>query len=319
MPKPICNVSVATIEALEQMECVGSDPDKDVVTLCGRVVFEVTSETPVAAKMRLKEKYGLLGRELTAEEVATIYGGAIGMMDEIRRGRIRAVFHRGGHFLAGHRDNALRAMRQKGVIVYDQAIVKKIVIDPGSGRHAVTLTTGEGEEVTVIAGRLLLSLGGYGKGIISVDGISTLFVVRTVHENYRIHPTGMGEGGTIHVVPVWTLESREDDVRVFYHLGKATDGAIMGRDPRMPKSLARDRDYLLHLEAHLKRIIPADSSFLWLAATECGRPVCAEQHYIIRPLLSGVRRPQGFEATGGCGLGGNTAVIPEVQAQLVSV
>ena len=308
----------ATITALEQMGLIGSVPDKDLVNLCGRIVFEVTTETPVAAKKRLKKKYDMLGKELTPEKVAAIYGGEIGMMHDIRQCRIRAVFHRGGCFLAGHRDNALRAMRQKGISVYDEAIVNKILIDRGSGRHAVTLTTGEGKEITVIADRLLLALGGYGEGIMSVDGISTLFVVRTVNENYRIHPTGMGEGGTIHVVPVWTIENKENDCRVFYHLGKATDGAIMGRDPRRVKTLAKDQGYLLHLGAHLKRIIPADSTFMWLAATECGRPVCAEQHYIISPLLSGVRQPESFEATGGCGLGGNTAIIPEVQTQLLS-
>ena len=209
-------------------------------------------------------------------------------------------------------------MRKMGIAVYDGAIVNKIVIDCEAGRHAVTLTTGGGREITIIAKKLLLSLGGYGKGIISVDGISTLFVVRTANEDYRIHPAGMGEGGTIHVVPVWKLESNEDGGRVFYHLGKATDGAIMGRDPGMPKSLAGDQDYLRHLQSHLKRIIPPDGTLLWLAATECGRPVCAEQHYMIRPLLSGVKQLESFEATGGCGLGGNTPVIREVQAKLQS-
>ena len=308
----------ATIAALERMGRVGMDPDKDVVNLCGRVVFEVTAEAPVAAKRRLKERYGMLGRELTADEVAATYGGQIGMIDEMRQGRIRAIFHRGGCFLAGHRENALRAMAEQGIVVHDQARVNTIIVDPESGRHAVLLTTGTGQELTVIADRLLLSLGGYGAGVISVDGISTLFWVRTAQAHYRLHPTGLGEGGTIHVVPVWTLEGNEAGARVYYHLGKATDGAIMGRDPRQPKSLAKDLGYLLHFEAHLRRIIPAGSTLMWLAATECGRPVCAEQHYAIRPLLAAAGPAPSFEATGGCGLGGNTAVIPEVQAQLRS-
>jgi len=308
----------ATITALEQMGCVGSDPDKDIVNLGGRVVFEVTAETPVAAKSRLKEKYGLIGRELAPEEVSVAYGVKIGMLDEMNRGRIRAVLHHGGSFLAGHRDNALRALQQKGIAVYDQAFVSRIIVDSASGRHAVTLTTEENKEITVIADRVLISLGGYGKGIISVDGISTLFVVRTANRSYRIHPTGMGEGGTIHVVPVWTLEEREDNGRVYYHLGKATDGAIMGRDPWVPKSLDGDQEYLQHLQAHLKRIVPADSTLIWLAATECGRPVSAQQHYTVHSLLSGTMSPESFEAVGGCGLGGNKAIIPEVQHQLLS-
>jgi hypothetical protein len=272
----------------------------------------------VAAKRRLKERYGMLGQELTAAEVAATYGGQIGMIDEMRQGRIRAVLHRGGCFLAGHRQNALRAMAEQGIAVHDQARVNTIIVDPGSGRHAVHLTTGAGQELTMIADRLLLSLGGYGAGVISVDGISTLFWVRTAHAHYRLHPTGMGEGGTIHVVPVWTFTASENGGKVFYHLGKATDGAIMGRDPGRPKSLAQDQGYLLHLQAHLRRIIPAGSTLVWLAATECGRPVCAEQHYAIRPLLAGAGSTPSFEATGGCGLGGNTAVIPEVQAELRS-
>lgn len=305
----------ATLAALEEMKRVGNYPEKDLVSLDGRIVFEVTAETPNPEKKRLKEKYGLLGRELSPEDVAAIYG-KVGIIEEIRRGRIRAVAHRGGCFLAGHRDNALRAMRQQGIEVYDRATVRRIIVDPESGRHAVTLTTDKGKEVTVIAARLLLSLGGYEKGIISVDGVSTLFVVRTANENFRLRPTGMGEGGTIHIVPVWTLRCEEDGGILFYHLGKATNGAIMGRDPRLPKPLFKDQDYLTHLEGNLKRIIPADSTFLWLAATECGRPVCAEQHYNIRPLRPAAENPASFEATGGCGLGGNTAVIPEVHGLL---
>ena len=303
----------ATLAALEEMGRVGDAPERDLVNLGGRVVFEVTAETPVPAKQRLKEKYNLRGRELTPAEVAAIYGAEIAMLEPIRQGRIRAVLQPGGCFLAGHRDNALAAMRQQGIAVYDRAVVSRIVIEPGSGRHAVTLTTAEGREVTIIASRLLLALGGYGKDIISVDGISTLFVVRTANENYRLHPAGLGEGGTIHAVPVWELERREEGGRVFYHLGKATDGAIMGRDPHRVKSLAKDQDFLLHLESHLKRIIPPDSTFLWLAATECGRPVCAEQHYNISPLRPGAGISAGWEAAGGCGLGGNTPIIPEVQ------
>jgi len=57
------------------------------------------------------------------------------------------------------------------------------------------------------------------------------------------------------------------------------------------------------------------------AATECGRPVSAYQGYSIGPLLHREERSKRaqagphveLKATGGCGLGGNTAIIPEVQ------
>jgi hypothetical protein len=85
----------------------------------------------------------------------------------------------------------------------------------------------------------------------------------------------------------------------------------MGRDPKHPKRLQPDIDFLLHFEAYLKRIVPRDSRLVTLAATECGRPVCARQGYQVTQPYSGF-----FEASGGSGLGGNTPIIPEVQAAL---
>jgi hypothetical protein len=156
-----------------------------------------------------------------------------------------------------------------------------------------------------------MALGDYPRGVVPVDGVSILFAVRTETPGYRIFPTAMGEGGTIHVVPVWTIERNENGRPVFYHLGKGTDGAVMGRDPMHPKRLLPDIDFLLHFEAYLKRIIPEASRLVTLSATECGRPVCARQGYIVTSPCPGF-----FEASGGSGLGGNTPVIPEVQAAL---
>jgi hypothetical protein len=123
---------------------------------------------------------------------------------------------------------------------------------------------------------------------------------------------------------VWSGQWVEQGQRLFYHLGKATNGAVMGRDPARHKPLSPERSLLAHLEAHLRKIIPAEATFLWLAATECGRPVSAKQGYSLAQLPgarksgngSGMSIPLSFKATGGCGLGGNTAIIPEVQAIL---
>ncbi len=309
----------ATLRALDEMGLIGDDAGRHVANLCGRVVFEVEGETRIGWKKRLKEQFGIVGRRLTSPEAEEVYGATIGVADDLKAGTMSAVSYPGGHFLVGHRENALNAAREKNVLVYDNAIVTRIVVDPEAEKHAVTIRLAEGREKTMIADVLLVALGEYGKDIITIDGVSTLFVIVTENDRYRIHPTGMGEGGTIHIVPVWSLEARDEGRAVYYHVGKATNGAIMGRDPLRPKSLDPDRQFLLHLEANLKRIAPAGARFFWLAATECGRPVSACQGYSIAPLLenagSNLRpgRPLSFNATGGCGLGGNTAIIPEVQ------
>jgi hypothetical protein len=311
----------ATLRALEQMGLIGDDAGLHVANLCDRVVFEVEGEAKVEWKNRLKEQFGLVGRHLTPSEVEAIYGAGIGIIDDIRAGKITAVRYLGGHFVMGHRENALKAAKEKNVLVYDDAIASRITVDPEAGKHAVNIRLADGGGKTVIADIVLVALGDYGKDIITVDGVSTLFAIITENSGYRIHPTGMGEGGTIHVAPVWSLEAFKDGKTLYYHLGKATIGAIMGRNPLRPKSLDPDRAFLLHLEANLKRIAPPGATFLWIAATECGRPVSAYQGYSISPLLDQEERGKGpqadhvlnFRATGGCGLGGNTAIIPEVQ------
>lgn len=311
----------ATLHALEQMGLIGDDAGHHVANLCSRVVFEVEGERKIEWKNKLKEQFGLVGRHLTPSEVEAVYGARVGIIDDIRAGTITAVRYPGGHFVTGHRKNALKAAKEKSVLVYDNATASRIIVDPEAGKHAVTIKLADGGEKTVIADILLVALGDYGKDIITVDGVSTLFAIITESSSYRIHPTGMGEGGTIHVVPVWSVQAFKDGKPFYYHLGKATNGAIMGRNPLRPKSLEPARAFLLHLEANLKRIAPPGATFLWIAATECGRPVSAYQGYSIGPLLDQEERSKGpqadhmlnFKATGGCGLGGNTAIIPEVQ------
>jgi hypothetical protein len=314
----------ATLAALEQMGRIGDDPDKDIVNLCGRVVFEVEKEARIAWKHKLKEQFGLLGKKLSIEEVQSIYGAELKILEDIKRGELNAVRYGGGHFITGYKANALKAAKEKGVQVYDNAVVTKIILDRERGRHAVVVRLAGGEQKTIAASTVLMALGDYGEDVITVDGVSTLFAVITQDENYRLCPTGMGEGGTIHVVPVWSMPNRTGANTLYYHLGKATNGAIMGRNPVTPKSLHEDRAFLAHLEASLNKIIPPDSTFIWLAATECGRPVSAKQGYSIYPLQpanecdrhSPSGHPLSFRASGGCGLGGNTAIIPEVQAIL---
>lgn len=313
--------NAATLDALEQMGRIGNDPDHDIVNMCGRVVFEVEKEAKVEWKNRLKEQFGLVGNRLTTSEVKAFYGADIKIIDDINAGKIKAVQYPGGHFLAGYKENALKAAEENNVLVYDHAVATKIVVDLQTGKHAVSIRLAGGDEKTVIADVLLMALGDYDKDVITVDGVSTLFVVVTSNDQYRIHPTGMGEGGTIHVVPVWSLQSVDKSGKIYCHLGKATNGAIMGRNPSRHKTLHPDRAFLAHLEAHLKKIVPHDSTFIWLAATECGRPVSAKQGYSVNPLWAAKRCikgtdlqiPVSFKATGGCGLGGNTAIIPEVQ------
>jgi hypothetical protein len=314
----------ATLGALEEMGLIGADAGRQVANLCGRVVFEVEGEARVEWKNRLKEQFGLMGRDLTPSEVEAIYGADIGIIDEIGAGKINAVRYPGGHFVTGHREDALKAAKERNVLVYDNAIASRIIVDPEAGKHAVNIKLADGGEKTVIADVLLVALGDYGKDVITIDGVSALFAIITENSKYRIHPAGMGEGGTIHIVPVWSVQALKEGKTCYYHLGKATIGAIMGRNPLRPKSLDPDRAFLLHLEANLKRIAPPGATFLWIAATECGRPVSAYQGYSIGPLLDSEERGKGsqadhmlnFKATGGCGLGGNTAIIPEVQEML---
>ena len=309
----------ATLRALDEMGLIGDDAGRHVANLCGRVVFEVEGETKIEWKKRLKEQFEIIGRRLTSPEVEEVYGATIGAEDDLRAGTMSTVSYPGGHFLVGHRENALNAAREKNILVYDNATATKIVVDTEAGKHAVTIRLADGREKTIVADVLLVALGEYGKDMITIDGVSTLFVIVTENSRYRIHPTGMGEGGTIHIGPVWSLQARDENRVVYYHVGKATNGAIMGRDPMRPKSLDSDRQFLLHLEANLKRIAPPGARFLWLAATECGRPVSAYQGYSIAPLLENrdarlrSEHALSFNATGGCGLGGNTAIIPEVQ------
>ena len=314
-----------TLAALEQMGLIGDDPDKDMVNLCGRVVFEVEKESRVAWKHRLKEQFGLLGKKLSTDKVKSVYGAELEVFEDMERGELSAVRYFGGHFNLGYRTSALHAARERGVQVYDDAVVTKIIVDVDRGRHAALVKLTDGEQKTLVASTLLMALGDYGKDVITVDGVSTLFAVITENEQYRLHPTGMGEGGTIHVVPVWSMPHREGGKTRYSHLGKATNGAIMGRNPLKPKLIDADRGFLAHLEVSLKKIIPPDATFIWLAATECGRPVSARQGYSVYPLLPNNGRrdlapypqaPLSFKASGGCGLGGNTAIIPEVQAVL---
>jgi len=311
----------ATLSALQQMGLIGDDAGCHVANLCGRAVFEVEGEARIEWKKRLKEEFGLVGTRLTPSEVATTYGADIGIIDDIRGSTISAVRYPGGYFVTGHRENALKSAKERNLLVYDNAIATRIIVDPEAGKHAVEIRLADGRKKTLVADIVLAALGDYGRDVITVDGVSTLFAIITENSRYRLYPSGMGEGGTIHVVPIRSLQASKDSKTLYYHLGKATNGAIMGRNPLRPKSLGFDRAFLLHLEASLKRIAPRGATFLWIAATECGRPVSAHQGYTIGPLLDGEERSRdprthralNFKATGGCGLGGNTAIIPEVQ------
>jgi glycine/D-amino acid oxidase-like deaminating enzyme len=257
-----------------------------------------------------------------------IFGCRPEIITDMKRGGIRAALYPGGHFLVGFKQNAMKAAQELGVSTIEPAVAKAIRIDPMAKRHAVTIETADGKDKTIVAENLLMALGDYGKRVITVDGISTLFAIRTENKGYKIHSTGMGEGGNIHIVPVWKTEKKEEGITYSYHLGKGTDGAIVGRDPKQIKSLRHDEAFLTHLEAHVKRIMPSDGQLIWLAATECGRPVSARQGYSVETLqpeegvlshspLSAERNlPRSFVASGGCGLGGNTAIIPEVQRRL---
>ncbi len=316
--------NAATIKALEEMGCVGSDPRKHIINLCGRVVYEVSGESTIAAKAALKREFGLLGKRLSAAELRSIYGTELAVFQDMQAGRIDAAQYPGGHFLLGYKDNALRLAGENHVRVYDNAVVTGIICDRQLGKFAVVVRSADHGQKIISANVVLAALGDYADDVITVDGISTLFVITTDDPRYRIFPTGMGEGGTIHIVPVWSAQTKDGAGTLHHHLGKSTNGAIMGRDPARHKRLQPDRSFLLHLEAHLKKIIPPAATFLWLAATECGRPVSARQGYSVKPLRFATNchrdaerfSPPSFAATGGCGLGGNTAIIPEVQQAL---
>jgi glycine/D-amino acid oxidase-like deaminating enzyme len=323
--------NAATMKALREMNRIGKDPDHDFLNMPGRVVFEVEKEPRILAKEKLKEEFGLQGEALSVSDVMEIFGCRPEIVRDMERNAIRAAFYPGGHFHVGFRQNVMKFARELGVATFEPAVAKAIKIDPVSKRHAVTIGTANGKDRTIIADNLLMSLGDYGKQVITVDGISTLFAIRTQNRGYEIHPTGMGEGGNIHIVPVWKTERHEQGARYCYHLGKGTDGAIVGRNPKERKSLCHDEAFFSHLEAHVKKIMPPDGQLIWLAATECGRPVSARQGYSIKTLQpeQGVLSQlhwsaerslsRSFVASGGCGLGGNTAIIPEVQRHLDSL
>jgi hypothetical protein len=103
----------AILGALEEMGLIGADAGRHVANLCGRVVFEVEGEARVEWKNRLKEQFGLMGRDLTPSEVEAIYGADIGIIDDIGAGKINAVRYPGGHFVTGHREDALKAAKEK--------------------------------------------------------------------------------------------------------------------------------------------------------------------------------------------------------------
>jgi len=292
---------------------IGADPERHLLNLEGRVVFELPQEKALPLKKALKRAYDLEGRPLSINRLAQRYGADLPVLQDIRRNRLRAVLYSGGYFWAGHRTNALNKARAMGCTVFEAASAVRIRIDAGASKSRIEVRLGD-QVKTLLANTVLLAAGDYGPDIIPVDGVSTLFAVETAHRDYRLLPTGMGEGGTIHIVPVETLSLPRNGEMHYYHLGKATNGAVIGRDPFRPKRVQRDRDFIRHLEVHLKKIIPSGSRLLWLTLTACGRPVVAGQGYRVAPLISGSN--VGFEAAGGCGLGGNTPIIPQVQAAL---
>jgi hypothetical protein len=303
----------ATIHALEQMGRIGENPDHHILNLTGRIVFELPDEKTLPIKKRLKAEYDLEGRRLSAQQVIERYGTRLGILEQLNNGRQNAVFYKGGYFWAGHRENALDAARDMGAEVYADAAATRIVIDAKSGKSAVTVRYGTREK-TVTARAVLLAAGDYGRDIIPVDGVSTLFAIQTDNSKYRLFPTGIGEGGTVHIVPVASISVREKNVTQYLHLGKATNGAVVGRNSRMPKRVYPDRDLLLHLEHNLKEILPPDGQLIWLTFTACARPVVSGQGYRLDRYPRGA--PICFEACGGCGLGGNTSIMPEVQKAL---
>lgn len=312
----------ATLRAIREMGLMGDQPDRDLVNPAGRLVFELPDEPVVRGKRVLKKQYGLTGEPVAPEMLRHFYGTDVPVGGMAAAGRCRPVQYAGGYFFAGFRENLFRAARDCGSVVFENSQVIDIVVDPAAEQYGVTLEDSDGAKISVVTDILLMALGGY-DGLIPVDGISTLCVVITPEESYRFYPTGMGAGGNIHAVPIWSIVRREDGQFTYYHLCKATNGAAMGRHPLSPKAVARDRDFFIHLDSHLKKVIPKGSRLVWLAVTECGRPVSASQGYTLSAILPESKGfvppgnlPVGFEARGGCGLGANTAIIPEVQEKL---
>ena len=301
-----------TLKAFEDLDRIGNRPCHDFLNMPGRVVFEIIDEPSFYLKKQLQSQYGLEGKSLQTENLKEIYGEKLSIIEDIDSGMVRPVQYSGGYFLAGFKENALKLAKEMGALVYENATVTRISVDERAGRCAIFVKTDE-EEKTVIADTVITAVGDYGEDIIPVDGVSTLFVIRTESQGYNLFPTGMGEGGTIHIVPVEVLKREENGKTKYYHLGKATNGAIVGRDPRNPKRLRKDRDFILHIETNLKKILPPDGTLIWLSATECGRPVVASQSYRVDSLSI---EPLVIAIAGGCGLGGNTPIIPEVQTAL---
>lgn len=311
--------NAATLRAVREMDLMGDRPDRDLIHAMGRIVFERPGEPTTAGKIHLKRKYGLDAIELPAGALRRAYGTEVPIQEAVASGAARAAGYAGGRFHAGFRENLFAALKARGGRVFEGAVAETITVDPETGRHAILARAADGKRVTVAADHLLLALGRYER-LIAVDGFSTLFAIRTTDPDYRLFPTGMGEGGNIHIVPAGTARGREGAHGVHYHLGKATNGAVMGRHPLAPKRIGPDIDFWIHLEAHLRRLLPADGRLVWLYATECGRPVSARQGYSVRPLFPDIAArpdgPVGLDISGGCGLGANTAVLPEVQAAL---
>lgn len=303
----------ATVEALTAMGRIGEDPDYHILNLCGRIVFELPEEKTLPMKRYFKKTYGLEGRRLSEAEVVELYGERIGILEKVKSGRLHPVLYKGGHFWAGYKENALNAARSLGVEVFEEAAATRIIIDRYAEKCAVSFRAGK-QEKTKIAKMVLLAAGDYGRDIIAVDGVSTMFAVQTESKTYRLFPTGIGEGGTIHIVPVSTIRVQKGNKTLYCHLGKATNGAVVGRNSKTPKRVYRDSDFISHLESSLQHILPGDGRLIWLTLTECGRPVVSGQGYRVDGF--GPHRPICFEASGGCGLGGNTPIIPQVQTAL---
>ena len=301
-----------TLKAFENLDRIGTRPHHDFLNMPGRVVFENTEEPTYYLKRQLKYQFGLEGEPIPESELWDIYGERLPVSEEIDRGMLKPTRYKGGYFWAGFKENALNTAKEMGALVFEEAKATKISIDKQAGKCTVYINHGN-EEKAIVSDTVITALGSYGEDIISVDGISTLFVIRTESRNYNLFPTGMGEGGTIHIVPVESFKKEENGKILRYHLGKATNGAVVGRAPGDPKRIYKDQDFLLHIETNLKKILPADADLIWISATECGRPVVANQSYRVTTLS---QEPLVIDVAGGCGLGGNTPVIPEVQEAL---
>jgi hypothetical protein len=311
--------NAATLFAVREMGLMGDRPDRDLIHPMGRIVYERPGEPTTPGKVHLKGMYGLDAIDLSPAAVGRAHGGKVPIMAEVAAGTVRAAGYAGGRFLPGFRENLFAALKARDGAVFEGAEARAVRRDPRTGRHAVIARTAAGGTVTVEAEHLLMALGRYER-LIAVDGISTLFAVRTTDPDYRLFPAGMGEGGNIHIVPAGTVHAREGEHGVHYHLGKATNGAVMGRHPLAPKRIAPDLDFWIHLEVNLRKLLPGDGRLIWLYASECGRPVSARQGYSIRPIFaekaSASDGPVSLDISGGCGLGANTAVLPDVQALL---